>query len=182
MEVNLTETNKGAKSLICDGFRYRVDKVLKSKEISWRCTAKSCSARVRTDENGSMIVQQKNTHNHDVNDRENQRHVLRVRAKRKADDDISQRPSKIIRGELKTMTEEHLQTSDLKYVSKAIDRKRRKTHPPILLSFKQIKMRSIDEVQPKSLVSLYEQYCSEQISTAYFVKTLGFKYQARTDL
>jgi len=35
MEVNLTETNKGAKSLICDGFRYRVDKVLKSKEISW---------------------------------------------------------------------------------------------------------------------------------------------------
>ena len=37
MEVNLT--NKCAKCLMCDGFRYRVDKVLKSKEISWRCTA-----------------------------------------------------------------------------------------------------------------------------------------------
>ena len=151
IEVNLTETNKGANSLICDGFRFRVDKALKSKEISWRCTAKSCTARVRTDENGSMIVQQKNTHNHDANDRENERHVLRVRAKRKADDYISQRPSKIIRGELKTVTEEYLQTS-------------------------------IDEVVPTSLVSLYEQYCSEQILTAHFVKTLGFQHQARTDL
>ena len=52
-------------------------------------------------------------------------------------------------------------------------------------------MRSIDEVVPQSrlekkteqsLVRLYEQYCSEQISRAHFVKTLGFKYQARTDL
>ena len=102
MEVNLTGTNKGAKSLICDG--YRVDKVLKSNEISWRCTANSCTARVRTDENGSMIVQQKNTHNHDANDPENECHVLRFRAKRKVDDDIPQRPSKIIRGELQTMT------------------------------------------------------------------------------
>ena len=104
---------------------------MKSKEISWRCTAKSCTARVRTDENGSMIVQQKNTHNHEANDRENERHALRVRAKRKADDDISQRPSKIIKGELQTMTEEHLQTSNLRCVSKAIYRKRRKTHPPL---------------------------------------------------
>jgi len=71
MEVNLTETNKGVNSLICDGFRYRVDKVLKSKQISWRCTTKSCSARVRTDENGSMIVQHKNKYKHDANDREN---------------------------------------------------------------------------------------------------------------
>ena len=64
---------------------------------------------LRTDENGSMIVQQKNTHNHDANGRENEPHVLRVRAKRKADD-ICQRPSKTIRGD-------HLQTSDLKCVS-----------------------------------------------------------------
>jgi hypothetical protein len=39
--------------------------------------------------------------------------------------------SKIIRGELQTMTEEHLQTSNLRCVSKAIYRKRRKTHPPL---------------------------------------------------
>jgi hypothetical protein len=32
-------------------------------------------------QNGSMIVQQKNTHNHDANDRENERHVIGVRAK-----------------------------------------------------------------------------------------------------
>jgi hypothetical protein len=34
-----------------------------------------------------------------------------------SDDDISQRPSKIIREELQTMTEEHLQTSNLNCLS-----------------------------------------------------------------
>ena len=40
----------------------------------------------------------------------------------------------------------------------------------------------LEKEKEKSLVSLYGQYCSEQISRPHFVKTLGFKYQARTDL
>ncbi|XP_063408759.1 uncharacterized protein LOC134692239 [Mytilus trossulus] len=95
MDIILTETNKGKRSLVCDSFRYRVDKTLKGEEISWRCTAKGCKARLRTDCTGTVIIQQKNTHNHDTSDRDNERHLLRVRSKRKADDDIAQRPSKI---------------------------------------------------------------------------------------
>lgn len=38
MDIILTETNKGKRSLVCDSFRYRVDKTLKGEEISWRCT------------------------------------------------------------------------------------------------------------------------------------------------
>ncbi|VDH97488.1 Hypothetical predicted protein [Mytilus galloprovincialis] len=94
MDIILTETNKGKRSLVCDSFRYRVDKTLKGEEISWRCTAKGCKARLRTDCTGTVIIQQKNTHNHDTSDRDNERHLLRVRSKRKADDDIAQRPSK----------------------------------------------------------------------------------------
>ena len=82
-----------------------MDEVLKSKEISRRRTAKSCIARVRTDEFFSVIKHLKNMHNHDANDRENERHVIWVRAKRKVDGYISQRTSDIIRGELQTMTE-----------------------------------------------------------------------------
>ena len=104
-----------------------------------------------------MIVQQKNTHNHDANDRENERHVLRVRAKRKTDDDISQRPSKIIRGELQTMTEEHLQTSNLNCLSTwlYIEYLFSSSHPAIYVFIDNtikfqtttyIKMRSIDDL------------------------------------
>jgi hypothetical protein len=45
----------------------------------------------------SLIIQQKNDHNHDPDDRGNERHVLRVNAKRKAVDDLSARPSKVIK-------------------------------------------------------------------------------------
>ncbi|VDI28986.1 Hypothetical predicted protein [Mytilus galloprovincialis] len=79
MDIILTETNKGKKSLVCDSFRYRVDKTLKGEEISWRCTAKGCKARLRTDCcTGTVIIQQKNTHNHDTSDRDNERHLLRL--------------------------------------------------------------------------------------------------------
>ncbi|VDI72307.1 Hypothetical predicted protein, partial [Mytilus galloprovincialis] len=77
MDIILTETNKGKRSLVCDSFRYRVDKTLKGEEISWRCTAKGCKARLRTDCTGTVIIQQKNTHNHDTSDRDNERHLLR---------------------------------------------------------------------------------------------------------
>ena len=63
MDVTLIETNKGRKSIVCDGYRYRVDVELKSGEIAWRCTSKGCKARIRTDSSASMILQQKNPHN-----------------------------------------------------------------------------------------------------------------------
>ncbi|VDI17273.1 Hypothetical predicted protein [Mytilus galloprovincialis] len=108
----------------------RVDKTLKGEEISWRCTAKGCKARLRTDCTGTVIIQQKNTHNHDTSDRDNERHLLRVRSKRKADDDIAQRPFKIIRTELQNMDEANLKSEDIGSVSKAIYRKRRHTLQP----------------------------------------------------
>jgi hypothetical protein len=40
-------------------------------------------------------------------------HVLRVNAKRKAVDDLSARPSKVIKSELQTMNEKSLEPKDL---------------------------------------------------------------------
>jgi hypothetical protein len=58
------------------------------------------------------------------------------------------------------------------------------SHPSIYVFIDNIiKFQStLEKEKEKSLVSLYGQYCSEQISRPHFVKTLGFKYQARTDL
>ena len=56
MDFNISETNRGQKSLNCDGYFFRVDNVLKSGDISWRCTNKNCKGRVRTDSSLSTIV------------------------------------------------------------------------------------------------------------------------------
>ena len=60
MEVVEVETNRGKKSIICDGFRYRVDGILKSDVVSWRCSMKDCKARIRTDSSAQTILMQKN--------------------------------------------------------------------------------------------------------------------------
>jgi hypothetical protein len=129
MEVTVIETNKGHKSILCEGFRYRLDVETKSGDLSWRCSANGCKARVRTDAGPSLVIQQKNDHKHDPDDRGNERHVLRVNAKRKAIDDFSARPSKVIRSELQTMNEKSLEPKDLKCVAKAVYIRRRKTYP-----------------------------------------------------
>ncbi|CAG2193079.1 unnamed protein product [Mytilus edulis] len=72
----------------------------------------------------------KNDHNHQqCDDRKIERHQLRVYAKRKAADDLTQRPSKIIRAGLKDVGEDSLHPKDLKSVSKAMYRVRRKSQP-----------------------------------------------------
>jgi hypothetical protein len=49
MEVTEVDTNKGHHSIICEGYRYRLDNILKSDAVSWRCTMKGCKARLKTE-------------------------------------------------------------------------------------------------------------------------------------
>ena len=49
MNFKISNTNKGKKSLIYDGFIYRIDGVLNCGEKSWRWTNKKCKGRLRTD-------------------------------------------------------------------------------------------------------------------------------------
>ena len=90
---------------------------------------KGCKARLRTDTSAKTVLQQKNEHSHEPDERKTERHVLRNSVKRKASDDISQRPSKLIWKALQE--EEQLEPKDLKSDAKAIYRRRRKTYPPL---------------------------------------------------
>ena len=77
-----------------------------------------------------LTLQQKNEHSHEPDERKNERHVLRNSVKRKASEDISQRPSILIREALQEQEEEQLEPKDLKSDAKAIYWRRRKTYPP----------------------------------------------------
>ena len=113
MDVIVSETNKKKKCLIYDGFTFRVDRILKNNDISWRCTnnKSKCKARVRTDGESKVVMSAMSKHNHDMNERKIESKQLRVMAKQKASDDISARPSKIIRQELQKLDESNLQTN-----------------------------------------------------------------------
>ena len=87
---------------------------------------KDCKARIRTDSSAQTVLMQKNQHSHEPDERTNERHQLRATANRKATDDITQRPSKIIRRALQDQQEEQLQLNDLKSVAKAVYRRRRR--------------------------------------------------------
>ncbi|CAG2206186.1 unnamed protein product [Mytilus edulis] len=130
MDFKVIVTSKEKKCICLDGFLYRFDQTLKIGDLSWRCTVKNCNARIKTDSGTSNILSQKNDHNHEqCDDRKIERHQLRVYAKRKAADDLTQRPSKIIRAGLKDVGEDSLHPKDLKSVSKAMYRVRRKSQP-----------------------------------------------------
>ena len=75
-------------------------------------------------------MKNKNVHNHNPNEHKTETQQLRVRV-RKNCGDISQRPSKIIRGELQKMEENLLNPKDLKNVAMSIYRERRKNMPKL---------------------------------------------------
>ena len=65
MDFKISDTNKGKKSLIYDGFIYRIDGVPKCGDISWRCTNKKCKGRLRTDSAKSTMNAINLEHNHE---------------------------------------------------------------------------------------------------------------------
>lgn len=111
-------------------FFFRFDQTLKNADLSWRCTDKKCNARIKTNYGlttmraSKQILSQKNKHSHSLDERKVELRQLRVSAKRKVIDDLSQRPSKIVRTSIKDVGESVLHPNDLKSVSKAIYRVR----------------------------------------------------------
>jgi hypothetical protein len=59
-EIGRTKQNKPC--IIINPNKYRKDKVLANKDITWRCMGTGCNASVRTDASASTILQHRDTH------------------------------------------------------------------------------------------------------------------------
>jgi hypothetical protein len=114
MDLVVSETNKGKKALLYEGFTYRIDIVLKSEDISWRCTKRGCKAKLITDKDIKMVISGKLDHTHEVDERKLERNQVRLTVKTKGNSDVSKRQSKIIRTELQKVEENNLTENDLK--------------------------------------------------------------------
>ena len=84
-----------------DGYIYRIDSTLTDGSISWRCTNKKCKGRLKTDSTMTEVIAPiQCEHSHEKDDKKLERQQIRASVKRKATDDLTIRPSKLIRTEL----------------------------------------------------------------------------------
>ena len=83
MDFKISDTNRGKKSLLHNGYSYRIDVVLKSDDISWRCTNKKCKGRLRTDSASTTLVLINKEHFHDSDKKKLERQQLTVQVKSK---------------------------------------------------------------------------------------------------
>ncbi|KAL8623524.1 hypothetical protein ACOMHN_058904 [Nucella lapillus] len=92
-------TNQGKQGLLCENFKYRLDRQTKSTKL-WRCVKRSCKARCKTDlQNVPLFFSNEHSHEEEST-RSLETHKLRQGCKRRAADDTFERPSKIINMEL----------------------------------------------------------------------------------
>ncbi|KAJ8304917.1 hypothetical protein KUTeg_018500 [Tegillarca granosa] len=122
MEIIHTETNRGKKAIIVDGYTYRKINILKSGDVVYICSVdKKCTKSITTDAEGVAIIRTKNQHvcEYNPSDRKSEAKQLRVRS-RKNSGDVSKRPSTVVRNELKTLQESHLEPKDIKNASLAL--------------------------------------------------------------
>lgn len=129
MEFTISRTNKGKKCLMHDGYINRVDGTVMDGYISWRCTNKKCKGRLKTDSTMTAIVPVQLEHNHGKDERKLERQQLRAQVKLDATDDMTARPSKLIRTELHTFSDNVLESGDLRSIAQSLYRERRKVYP-----------------------------------------------------
>lgn len=126
----VTVTNKGVECIIREGFKYRKFRVKSNGDILWRCTSRNCSSSLVTNNSSSCIISLGQAHNHDVcSPRSLERHVIRNACKRKATEDLHERPAKLIRKELTVIENENLHSRDITSIRKAVYLQRRKLFP-----------------------------------------------------
>ena len=76
------QSDRGNPVIVIEDQKFRQAFIKKNGEIRWRCTIKSCSARVFTDESISMILSGELDHIHETNVQNLELQNLRTACKR----------------------------------------------------------------------------------------------------
>lgn len=128
--MSLMFSKRGARLRIVDGFKFRRYKCLANGDERWVCTNKNCRAFMKC--NGGTVTDSNFNHNHPSdNGTRLMRQVVANACKRRAQDDVFERPSKIMRKEMTREALEVLTESDRAQIRKSISYARGKDRPPL---------------------------------------------------
>ncbi|GFR63693.1 hypothetical protein ElyMa_005489300 [Elysia marginata] len=127
--MEITTTNRGKPCFILENYRFKCARVTKTTK-EWRCTTDRCKARCTTDLDTTIVIHSSTCHNHSsMTAEDKEKHKIRQFCKRKATDDISARPSKIVCSELRST--ESLDYTHVKGIKNAIHLQRLKLRPKL---------------------------------------------------
>lgn len=135
MDIRFIESSRGKPMLVVNSFKYNLKKVLKtSGEHVWVCVDRKCKANVYTlgpfDEN-VIINKYELEHCHKADIVSLNRQIVSKACKRKAIDDITEKPSKIIRKVLQENLPSTFTTTDVTLVRNYLYKARRQIIPPL---------------------------------------------------
>ncbi|KAF0686992.1 Uncharacterized protein FWK35_00038294, partial [Aphis craccivora] len=120
----------GKKLKIIDGYKMRFHKILNGDVKRWCCVNKTCIAYMKTDMSENTIIDSSLNHNHDLeSEGKMMRQVIRNSVKRKAQEELCERPLKLIHLELKNKKTDSLTTTDISCIRKGIYAARRSILP-----------------------------------------------------
>lgn len=100
MDLKCMISEKGHKLLLLNNFKFSKAHVAKCGKIRWRCVNRKCSSKIYTEKDEITILETHLEHNH-MEDSTLKRQQVSNALKRKALEDLTERPSKLIHKELK---------------------------------------------------------------------------------
>jgi hypothetical protein len=116
---------------VVNGFKFRYHKLLSGGIRRWACTRKSCPAHIKIDVEGNTVESVLN-HNHEPDtNKDLVRQQVSNKLKRKATEDICEKPSKLIHSELRREGISDLSLQDLEKIRKNMYEARTAILPPL---------------------------------------------------
>ena len=172
MALRLTETSKGKPAILFENFLYRLKKETAKTKI-WQCVKKDCTGKLTTNLETDEILHGSTDHNHDADIEKTQVQLLRQACKRKAEDDLTERPRKILITEAGKTETDYVSQQSINKVRKAMWRQRRKTHPA-LPKTRQEALAALSGIQPKRSTTVID--TDEEHELAWMYSSTSVEY------
>lgn len=139
MDLKIILSEKGKHLVVLHNYKYSFQKNLKSGEKRWTCINKKCKSYVLSmgEADNLTVTKHVREHCHNANVEQLNRQIVSTSCKRKATNDLSEKPAKIIRRELQDNLPLTINTSDVAAIRKNLYNARRKLLPPLPTSVEQ---------------------------------------------
>ena len=130
-------SERGKKLIILDKFSFRKDKETKLG-VTYRCTNRKCVASITVDKSEEVILERRGAHNHAEVENIGVKKIQNS-IKRKATEDISERPSKILNAGLRDIPlDVNVTTKDILNIRQSLYRTRRGILPVLPRSRREV--------------------------------------------
>jgi len=127
MEIVLSE--RGKEQIIYQNYKFSY-KELTKKGHKWRCAHKSCNSKLYIDEGKTTILSEEIKLEHPP-PKNLEQQIISNQVKRKAMDDLTEKPLKIISKEISNHVISNLKTDDISNIRQNLYRARRKNTPTL---------------------------------------------------